>query len=307
MRRCKVALVSIFLLIPPVLAGVSEKHFHIGGGTVDVILWETPTTVPEASVLLWVKTCATALARYYGRLPLDEFQLNIFCEGSGEIRHGVAYPDGRIRITVGNDTTEETLKDDWMLTHEISHLAFPSLNDDYLWMSEGLADYIEPVARARMNLISEEKFWKDLVEGCPQGLPEPGDQGLDETHTWGRIYWGGVIYWLLADVDIRQRTNGRRSIRDALRGILDEGGDITEGWTLEKVLEVGDRATGTTVLKELHLQMGHTPYEPDLNSLWKSLGVYYGNGQVVFDDKAPLAEIRRSITRVEPRPKAARP
>jgi hypothetical protein len=232
---------------------------------------------------------------------LDELQLNIFCEGDGDVRHGVAYADGRIRITLGSGVTEETLRDDWMLTHEMSHLAFPSLDDDYLWMTEGLADYVEPVARARMSLISEEKFWKDMVEGCPQGLPERGDRGLDETHTWGRVYWGGVIYWLMADVEIRQRTHNRRSIRDVLVAILNAGGDITEAWTLEKVLEVGDHATGTNVLRELHQQMGHNPFEPDLNGLWKNLGVYYGNGQVIFDDQAPLAAIRRMITRAERR------
>jgi len=178
------------------------------------------------------------------------------------------------------------------------HLALPGLDDDYLWMTEGFADYMEPVARARIHLISDEKFWKDLVEGCPQGLPEPGDQGLDMTSTWGRIYWGGTIYWLLADVEIRQRTHNKRSIRDAVLAILNDGGDITESWTLDRVLAVGDQATGTGVLKELHEEMGHTPFAPDLDSLWKSLGVVYGNGEVVFDESAPLAEIRRAITRV---------
>ena len=86
------------------------------------------------------------------------------------------------------------------------HLSQPDLDDDYSWMSEGMADYLEPVARIRVGQITPEKFWQDLVDGLPNGLPASSDRGLDNTHTWGRTYWGGSLYWLLADIRIRQQT-----------------------------------------------------------------------------------------------------
>jgi hypothetical protein len=43
--------------------------------------------------------------------------------------------------------------------------------------------------------------------------------------------------------------------------------------------------------------MKATPVTVDLNSLWQKLGVQRRNGQTLFDDSAPLAAIRRAITR----------
>ena len=89
-------------------------------------------------------------------------------------------------------------------------------------------------------------MWGDFVRDMPQGLPQAGDQGLDRTPTWGRTYWGGALFWLLADVQIREATHNQKGLQDAMRGILDAGGNITEDWTVERVVEVGDKATGTT-------------------------------------------------------------
>jgi hypothetical protein len=66
--------------------------------------------------------------------------------------------------------------------------------------------------------------WRDLIEGLPHGLPRAGDRGLDFTPTWGRTYWGGAMYCLLADVEIRKRTGNRHGLQDALRGVLAGGG-----------------------------------------------------------------------------------
>ena len=67
-------------------------------------------------------------------------------------------------------------------------------------MEEGMATYIEPIARAQIGRMTPERVWGDFVRDMPQGLPQAGDQGLDGTPTWGRTYWGGAIFWLLADV-----------------------------------------------------------------------------------------------------------
>jgi hypothetical protein len=69
-------------------------------------------------------------------------------------------------------------------------------------------------------------MWADLVRDMPKGLPEPGDQGLDNTHTWGRTYWGGALFCFLADIEIRKQTKNEKGLQDALRGILNAGGDI---------------------------------------------------------------------------------
>ena len=59
---------------------------------------------------------------------------------------------------------------------------------------------------------------------------------------------------------------------------------------------MGDKATGTTVLRDLYNQMRDKPSPVDLDQLWKKLGIAMKDGAVAFDDKAPEANIRRAIT-----------
>ena len=139
-------------------------------------------------------------------------------------------------------------------------------------------------------------MWKEWVEGFPQGQPEKGDRGLDNTHTWGRTYWGGTMFWLLADMRIRDQSHGTRSLDDAIKAVLEAGGDGSQRWEVARVIEVGDRATGTTVLRDLHDEMGGKPDKVNLNDLWQKLGVRYVWGRVGFDDNAPLAWVRKAIT-----------
>ncbi len=228
-------------------------------------------------------------------------------EGRAGVSHGTTFGGRRgtssqqafTRIFVGQTTTQKQLDDDWMMTHELIHMAFPDVSgesDDHHWMEEGMATYIEPIARAQIGRMTLERVWGDFARDMPQGLPQAGDQGLDRTPTWGRTYWGGAIFWLLADVKIREATHNRKGLQDAMRGILAAGGNVTEDWSVERVVEVGDQATGTTVLADLYKQMKATAVHTDLDDLWRRLGVQTKNGSVIFDDRAPLAEIRKAIT-----------
>ena len=131
----------------------------------------------------------------------------------------------------------------------------------------------------------------------PRGLPGEGDRGLDHTHTWGRTYWGGAMFCLLADVDIRRRTQLRFGLQDAMRAVLRASGGLGTDWPIERVLRTGDAAVGTHTLEDLYAQMKDTPVTPDLMSLWRELGVLPdGNGVRLVDD-APLAAVRRAIMR----------
>ena len=112
-----------------------------------------------------------------------------------------------------------------------------------------------------------------MVRGMPQGEPRPGDKGLDQTHTWGRTYWGGAMFCLVADVQIRKATGNRRGVQDALQAIVAAQGTIDTEWPLSRVLETGDRATGTTVLVDLYREWKDAPIVVDLDQLWQQLGV----------------------------------
>jgi len=144
--------------------------------------------------------------------------------------------------------------------------------------------------------MSAEQMWADLLRDMPKGEPQEGDRGLDHTHSWGRTYWGGALFCFVADVEIRKQTHNKKGLQDALRGILEAGGDITHDWELAKTLRIGDRATGTTVLSDLYAKWKDQPVEVDLASMWKELGIVADRKSVRLVEDAPVAAVRRAIT-----------
>jgi len=140
----------------------------------------------------------------------------------------------------------------------------------------------------------------------PQGLPKEGDQGLDRTFTWGRRYWGGAMFWLHVDLEIRKRTDGLKSLDDVLRAITARGGNVALRWDLAQLFAVSENATGTTVLREIYDDWSGRAVSPDLDALWTSLGVRpEKSDRIRFDDEAPLAPIRRDLTAKFPVPALA--
>ena len=135
-----------------------------------------------------------------------------------------------------------------------------------------------------------------MVRDMPKGDPQPGDQGLDNTHTWGRTYWGGAQFCLLADVAIREQTHNKKGLQDALRAIVAAGGTIDQNWPIEKAFAAGDAGTGTHVLEDQYKRMASTPVTIDLEALWKKLGIVRTETGIRFDSTAPEAAIREAIT-----------
>jgi len=282
------------------MAGAQDEPetLEIGGGIIEV-RFRGEFDLPRAALIDWVNRCARAVTRYFGRFPVEKARIQIVQGRRGGVGGGRTFGEhgAFTRISVGQHATPQNLEDDWMLTHEMVHFAFPSVAENHHWIEEGSATYVEPVARVQIGWLKPEKIWNDMVRDMPQGLPQPGDQGLDNTHTWGRTYWGGAIFCLLTDVEIRKRTKNKKGLQDALRGINAAGGTIDQEWPLERAFETGDKATGTKCLMDLYREMGSKPAATDLPALWKELGVIREEDQVRFDDHAPLARIRLGITK----------
>jgi hypothetical protein len=247
----------------------------------------------------WIRNGAEVVSGYYGRFPVPRVRVRVIPRRGGGVGSGTTYGPGEpsIRVSVGRSVSESQLARDWVMIHELVHLAFPWMAGTHSWLEEGLATYVEPVARGQAGQMSAAEVWQDLFGGLPKGLPRAGDQGLDRTPTWGRTYWGGALFCLAADVEIRRRTQNRLGLQDALRGVLARGGSIAVEWPIRKALAAGDEAVGVAVLSELYEQMREAPVAPDLAALARELGLAWSGEELLFDDDAPLAAVRRAITR----------
>jgi hypothetical protein len=276
-----------------------KTDLDVPSGMIHIAFGAGEFALPRAQILEWVATSAKAVSTYYGRFPVKSLKLLFVPVEGSRVRGGTTwgYRGAAIRIPLGRDAGMDDLKRDWVMVHEMVHLALPDMEDRYAWLSEGLAVYVEPVARVQAGDLAPKEIWLAMMRDMPKGLPQAGDQGLDNTDTWGRKYWGGAMFALFADVGIRKRTNNRMGLQDAMRGVLAAGGNHEEDWSIERVLSTADKAVGVDVLTKLHDEWGAKPVTPDLDALWRDLGLRLRDGGIEFDDSAPLAAIRLAITK----------
>jgi hypothetical protein len=279
-----------------------KTSIEVGHSKLDIAFAPGTFTLPKEKVLSWIEKSATAVSIYYGRFPVAEARVLVVPIPGRGVRRGTAfgYRGPAVRLAVGTESSEEDLEADWKAVHEMIHLALPDVTQDHLWLAEGIAVYVESIARVQAGHLRPEKIWHEFARDMPQGLPQAGDGGLEGTKSWGRTYWGGAIFCLLADVELRKRSGNKIGLQDALRGIVAAGGTHDKDWPITRILAVGDKSVGMPVVSQLYEKMGMAPYEPDLQQLWKDLGVLNTPEGAKFDDAAALADVRRAITTAPP-------
>jgi len=287
---------------PPRESAVGE--LSVDGVRLRIELASDEFSAGREALLAWVRRSAGIVAAYYDGFPTPRATIELRPTAGAGVQGGSTYanPDALIRVRVGREVTAAQLESDWVMVHEMTHLALPDVGPEHAWLSEGLATYVEGIARVQAGNRSEQDVWAEELRQMPRGLPQPGDEGLDRTHTWGRTYWGGAMFCLMADVDIRRRTHDARGLQDAVRAIARASGGLKSEWPIERVLATGDAAVGTRSLEDLYARMKDSAYTPDLAALWRELGVVADGDTVRLTDEAPLADVRHAImTGTKPR------
>lgn len=317
MSRALTGLIAVLLLAMPIVSRaapppprpsppqqdcVAHSAFRSGGAQLQLVFDPGQFSLPAGAICAWVVAAADTVSAYFGHFPVAQLRLSLKPMDRDGVSGGTTYGNmgqgSLIVIRLGRGSSQAQLDQDWVVVHEMVHLAVPAVPDNSHWLEEGIATYVEPVARAQRGLLDPQRVWADMFRDMRKGLPAEDDQGLDHTSTWGRTYWGGALFCLLADVQIHQRSGNHLGLREALRGVLAKGGDIQSDWTTQSVFEAGDDAVGMSVLTALYRRLGEgaEPKPAELEALWKALGVEADGDGVRLRDDAPLAKVRIAIT-----------
>ena len=300
------AALAAALAIPACAAAATARctpsaalSLDVEGSTLCVMMDDHESAAHRRLLQEWVERSARIVAHYYAGFPAPLATVRIRSVPGADVNGGRATNDAglMIQVSAGRDTTAQTLAADWVLVHEMVHLALPDVGRRHDWLAEGLATYVEGIARAQTGNRAVTDVWAEYRHSMPLGLPGAGEGGMDESPTWGRTYWGGALYCLQSDVAIRERTHNQIGLQQALRGILKNTGGYKAERDIQDVLRIGDAATGTTILQEIYERIRATPQTPDLDLLWRRLGVPADPKTQPFDDRAPLADIRLTITK----------
>jgi hypothetical protein len=268
-----------------------------------VAVLDAKLSLPRESLANFVRDQAAALARHYGGFPVARGLIVIRpVEDGRALVRGVVVGGGgaSMLLLMGADATPNQLYGHWMLMHELVHFGHPVIAEGHRWLGEGMAVYTETVVRARNGWFGERETWAAFRRHMARAAPQLAGEGLARARSIDAVYWGGALLMLMADVEIRRETQGRRTLADCVKAVQAAGGVATERWALDRFVRVCDAGTGTGVFAALvarHVRQG-TPF--DLDDFWRRLGVVAGEDGATLDDAAPLAALRRAITAPTP-------
>ena len=207
------------------LATQPAEPIELDGGTISLVFADGAPGLDRGAVRAWVHLAASALTTYFGHFPIREYGLLVIAQDGDHVGHATTFGfDGSAtRVHVGRDASEAAYRSDWVLVHEMMHAALPNLPRRALWLQEGNATWLEPVARAQAGTLPIASVWTQAFRGMPHGEPAPDELGMDGTKRWGRLYWGGATFWLEAEIAIWEQSHGRKGLIDAMRAVALSG------------------------------------------------------------------------------------
>lgn len=266
------------------------------GATVPILVHAAAAdfALGEPVLANWVRYFANVSAAYWQGFPVDRLLVVILPGGPGDsVTFGRVRGGGgaTLQVVAGRNVDLETLyRRDWILTHELLHLAQPFLPRDGVWLMEGMATYIEPLLRHLTGLYGADQVWAEWLRGMPTGAAGLNLHGLNR----GNPYWTGALALFATHVAIIQQSNDEKSIADCLRAGLSRTGNATMRAETRQLVHACDTAVGMSVLADFVTNYKE-PAEFNLPDLWKRLGIRRENDAVLYSQNFAAAELRRSI------------
>ena len=187
------------------------------------------------------------------------------------------------------------------------------MKDDLLWVYEGLTEYLGDILTARSGLWTPEEYRENLARVAAEMDHRPGrtwrplqdaaDEAsilYDAREDWEAyrrgvdFYDEGELIWLEADVVIRQRTEGRKSLDDFCRDFFggNEGIPAIKPYTFDDVVAALSRVASydwrSFFTSRLESLSPHAPLGGIVGGGWKL---------VYRDTLSPMQKARESARR----------
>jgi hypothetical protein len=268
-----------------------------GRAVVDVAELDGALDLDPGVLDAWIAGRITAAGRLWHGAPARPLLVVIVpVADAGGVIFGISRGGGGagVALFLGQHTEPSDLEHDWVLAHELVHVGMPFLPDAF-WFMEGAAVYLEPVLRARAGLLKPDAVWRGFANHLGEGADRLATTPLGAMGFPG-LYLSGGAFMLALDVEARRASAGRVGLEDCLRTVRARLGDSTGQASLESVIAVCDEVLGDGLMTRFVDRHARAAAALDLPAIMAALGVHTSGGDVVFDDGAPDAWIRRAIT-----------
>lgn len=299
---------------PAVFGEFDYREIKIPGTVLRVSLLNGSEPMNNDAIIDWIRATATDVSLAYGRFPNPSPQVVVIPVGKGRSNGRSAVPFGRV-IRDGGETVElfvdqtqplSALLSDWTATHEFSHMMVPYIHREQRWISEGFAQYYQNVLLTRSGAYDEGYAWQKLFEGYERGRlsrPELSPNGAAAGGVRNglmKIYWSGAALALMADVELRRRSNGRESLDSVLEQFQACCLPSKRAWTGGEFFARLDSFIDEPVFMPLYRRYADTAGFPDIRETFARLGLHISDGQVRLKRQAEYSDIRAAITATDP-------
>ena len=281
---------------------------------IDLAILQAADEAASSSAVIqgWLEHHLANARLAFGQVPVDRLQvialpIDRFIRRSGEHR-GFLSPVPWAEVLRGGGSSIMTVLDssrslqdfrqDWTLTHELSHLLHPVMDGRDRWLYEGIGTYYQNVLRARSGDLSEQQAWQKLHEGFGRGkratvegttLAERGKG----RRSFMRIYWSGVVMALGIDLSLRTSSNNQQSLDTVLKQFSECCLEDQVVWSGLDFMKKLDQISNTTLFTQQYRAMIRSTSFPPHEELYAQLGIDVISGRVVLDD-AEIYRTRRS-------------
>lgn len=195
----------------------------------------------------------------------------------------------------------------WALTHELAHALLPPVEGSDAWLNEGIATWYQDLLARRAGLIADDRaYWGELLRGLRTGRGRAEEdrlsvaqasQHMHQTGAYQHAYWAGVALALQAEVEARQQGASLDDLVRELRRRFPDDDQTRPALALLAAVPEGKAGVAARALERAFHAHKDQPW-PDVEPTLARLGVSVDPlGTLTLDDQAPLAEVRRAITR----------
>jgi hypothetical protein len=298
---------------PAVFGKFDYREIEVPGATLRVSLLSGADEMDNASIVRWIGATATDVSLAYGRFPNPSPQVVVIPVGESLSNGWSAVPFGRV-IRDGGETVElqvdqsqslETLLADWTATHEFSHLMLPYIESKHRWIAEGFAQYYQNVLLTRSGAYDDLYAWQKIYDGLERGRQSrpglsPNEASADGVRTaLMKVYWSGAALALMADVQLRERSEGKESL-DVILGKFQACCLPSErAWSGPELFAQFDELASSPVFMPLYRRIADTAGFPDTSDVLDRLGLTVSDGKVRIRVLAELREIRKAILEID--------
>lgn len=276
----RLVLLIVALTFGPSTGGtVQPPGIELPGATLDLQIAESVDDKNGAKIEQWVRETASHVTLAYGRFPVPSPRVVVVHSGSSSWGDDSPVPFGRVTRRGGETVelyvdTERSLTDleyDWTATHEFSHLLLPRISWRQKWISEGFASYYQNVLMARAGRYTSEEALQKLEAGLERGQASRPELSLNKAALEGvrearmKIYWSGAAIALIADVQLRKRSDNVESLDLVLDRFQSCCLPSQRRWSGVELFTKFDSLIDEPVFMPLYRQYADTAGFPDYN------------------------------------------